>query len=47
MEREMGRRFKRVGTHVYVHIHVDVWQKQQSFVKQLSFKLKKISKSKL
>jgi len=36
--REMGRRFKREGTQVYLWlIHVEVCRKQQNPVKQLSF----------
>ena len=38
MRREMGRRFKREG--IYVHlwlIHIEVRQKQQNSVKELSF----------
>ena len=37
MGKEMGGRFKREGVYVYLWlIHVEVWQKQQNSVKQLS-----------
>ena len=36
MGREMGGRFWREGTHVYLWlIHVDVWQKQTKFCKAI------------
>ena len=35
---EVGGRFKREGTYVYLWlIHVDVWQKSNQYIKQLSF----------
>ena len=43
----MGGRFKREGTYVYLWlIHVEVWQKQQNPIKQLSFN-KKLKKKKV
>ena len=52
MGREMGRRFKRKGTHIYLQlIHVNVWQKPTKFCKaiilQLKNKLKKKKKGRL
>ena len=41
MGREMGERFKREGTYVYLWlIHVDVWQKPTGFCKALILQLK-------
>ena len=41
MGREMGERFKREGTYVYLWlIHVDVWQKPTRFGKALILQLK-------
>ena len=43
MGREMGERFKREGTYVYLWlIHVDVWQKPTLFCKAIIFQLKNI-----
>ena len=40
--REMGGRFKREGTFVYLWpIHVDVWQKSTKFFKVIILQLKK------
>ena len=42
---EGGGRFKKEGIYVYLWlIHVEVWQKQQNSVKQLSFNKKKFKK---
>ena len=42
MGREMGERFKREGTYVYLWlIHVDVWQKLSQYCKVIIFQLKK------
>ena len=42
MGREMGRRFKREGTSVYLWlIHVDIWQKPTGFCKAITIQLKK------
>ena len=41
MGREMGGRFKREGTYVYLWlIHVDVWQKPTQFCKAMILQLK-------
>ena len=41
MEREVGRRFKRDGTDVYLWlIHVDVWQKSSQYCKVIILPLK-------
>ena len=38
---EVGRRFKREGTHVYLwKIHVDVWQKLTQYCKAIILQLK-------
>ena len=43
---EVGRRFKRKGTHVYLWlIHVDVWQKPTQYCNVITLQLK-INKSK-
>ena len=43
MRREVGGRFKKEGTYVYVRlIHVDVWQKQILFCKAIILQLKKL-----
>ena len=42
MGREVGRRFKREGTYVYLWlIHVDVWQKPTPYCKAIILHLKK------
>ena len=41
MGREMGGRFKREETYVYLQlIHVDVWQKPTQYCKAIIFQLK-------
>ena len=41
MESEMGGRFKREGTYIYLWlIHVDVWQKPTQFYKAIILQLK-------
>ena len=41
MESEMGGRFKREGTYIYLWlIHVDVWQKPTQFCKAFILQLK-------
>ena len=41
MEREVGGRFKRDGTDVYLWlIHVDVWQKSSQYCKVIILQLK-------
>ena len=41
MGRELGRRFKREGTYIYLRlIHVNVWQKQIQYYKAIILKLK-------
>ena len=48
MGREMGGRFKREGTYVYLWlIHVDVWQKTTKFCKAIILQLKKEIKKKI
>ena len=45
MEWEVGRRFKRERTYVYLWlIHVDVWQKPTQYCKAIIFQLKNTSK---
>ena len=45
MRREVGGRFKREGTFVYLQpIHVDVWQKPTQFCKAMIPQLKKKKK---
>ena len=47
MGREMGRRFKREGTYVYLWlIHVDIWQKITKFCKAIILQLKRNVKRK-
>ena len=42
MGRDLGGRFKREGTYVYLQlIHVDVWQKPMQYCKAIIFQLKK------
>ena len=42
MQREMGEKFKREGTYVYLWlIHGDIWQKTTKFGKALILQLKK------
>ena len=42
MEWEVGGRFKREGTYVYLRlIHVDVWQKPTQYYKAIILRLKK------
>ena len=42
MGKELGGRFKREGTYVYLWlIHVDVWQKPTKFCKAVILQLKK------
>ena len=41
MGREVARRFKREGTHVYLWlIHVEAWQKLSQYCKVIIFQLK-------
>ena len=43
MGREVGRRFKREATYVYLwQMHVNIWRNQHNIVKQLSFNEKQI-----
>jgi len=42
MQREMGEKFKREGTYVYLWlIHGDIWQKTTKFCKAIILQLKK------
>ena len=49
MGKEMGGRFKREGTYVYLWlIHVDIWQKTTKFCKAIILQLKnKLKKKKI
>ena len=44
---EVGRRFKRKGTHVHLWlIHVDVWQKPTQYCNVITLQLNKSKKKK-
>ena len=48
MGREMGGRFKREGTYVYLWlIHVDVWKKPTKFCKAIILQLREKKKAKI